>query len=76
MHNNYSRCIITQFKFIGQGGVVAVNTKELAEQTYRDLQKRKAEKAIKKETEFLDYVTKRQKDKKRNTKTWYGRRIH
>ena len=53
-----------------------MNTKELAEQTYRDLQKRKAEKAIKKETEFLDYVTKRQKDKKRNTKTWYGRRIH
>ena len=75
MHNNYSRCIITQFKFIGQG-VVAVNTKELAEQTYRDLQKRKAEKARKKESEFMDYVTKRQKDKKRNTKTWYGRRIH
>ena len=53
-----------------------MNTKELAEQTYRDLQKRKAEKARKKEAEFMDYVTKRQKDKKRNTKTWYGRRIH
>ena len=53
-----------------------MDTKELAEKTYKDLQKRKALKAKKKETEFLDYVTKRQKDKKRNTKTWYGRRIH
>lgn len=53
-----------------------MDTKELAEQTYKDLQKRKAERAKKKESEFMDYVTKRQKDKKRNTKTWYGRRIH
>ena len=53
-----------------------MDTKELAARTYKDLQKRKAEKARKKETEFLDYVTKRQKDKKRNTKTWYGKRIH
>ena len=53
-----------------------MDTKELAEKTYKDLQKRKAEKARKKETEFLDYVTKRQKDKKRNVKTWYGKRIH
>ena len=56
--------------------LVAVDTKELAEQTYKDLQKRKAERERKKDNEFLDYVTKRQKDKKRNTKTWYGRRIH
>ena len=55
---------------------IAVDTKELAEKTYKDLQKRKVLKAKKKETEFLDYVNKRQKDKKRNTKTWYGRRIH
>lgn len=73
---NYFSKIITQFNFIGQGGLVAVNTKELAEQTYKDLQKRKSERAKKKEAEFMDYVTKRQKDKKRNTKTWYGRRIH
>ena len=53
-----------------------MNTKELAEKTYKDLQKRKAEKARKKDTEFLDYVTKRQKDHKRNVKTWYGKRIH
>ena len=53
-----------------------MDTKELAEKTYKDLQKRKALKAKKKDTEFLDYVTKRQKDKKRNTKTWYGKRIH
>ena len=33
-------------------------------------------KAKKKDTEFLDYVTKRQKEKKRNVKTWYGKRIH
>ena len=57
-------------------GLIAVDTKELAARTYKDLQKRKAEKARKKETEFLDYVTKRQKDKKRNVKTWYGKRIH
>ena len=53
-----------------------MDTKELAKRTYKDLHKRKAEKAIKKENEFMDYVTKRQKDKKSNTKTWYGRRIH
>lgn len=53
-----------------------MDTKELAEKTYKDLQKRKVLKAKKKDTEFLDYVTKRQKDKKRNTKTLYGRRIH
>lgn len=53
-----------------------MDSKELAEKTYKDLQKRKADKAKKKDTEFMDYVTKRQKDKKRNTKTWYGRRIH
>ena len=53
-----------------------MDTKELAEKTYKDLQKRKAEKARKKETEFMVYVTKMQNDKKRNTKTWYGRRIH
>ena len=53
-----------------------MDTKELAVKTYKDLQKIKAEKAKKKETEFLDYVTKRQKEKKRNTKTWYGKRIH
>ena len=53
-----------------------MNTKELAEMTYKDLQKRKAEKARKKETEFMDYVTKRQKEHKRNVKTWYGKRIH
>ena len=53
-----------------------MDTKELALKTYKDLQKRKAERERKKDNEFLDYVTKRQKDKKRNTKTWYGRRIH
>ena len=53
-----------------------MDTKELAKRTYKDLQKRKVLKAKKKETEFLDYVTKRQKDKKRNVKTWYGKRIH
>ena len=74
--SKYFNEIITQFNFIGQGGAVAVDTKELAEKTYKDLQKRKALKAKKKETEFLDYVTKRQKEKKRNVKTWYGKRIH
>ena len=53
-----------------------MDTKELALKTYKDLQKRKALKAKKKETEFLDYVTKRQKEKKRKVKTWYGKRIH
>ena len=72
---NYSNEIITQFNKKSKG-VVAVNTEELALKTYQDLQKRKAEKSRKKEAEFMDYVTKRQKDKKRNTKTWYGRRIH
>ena len=56
--------------------LVAVDAKELAEKTYKDLQKRKVLKAKKKDTEFLDYVTKRQKEKKRNVKTWYGKRIH
>ena len=53
-----------------------MDTKELAKKTYKDLQKRKVLKAKKKDTEFLDYVTKRQKEKKRNVKTWYGKRIH
>ena len=56
--------------------LIAVDTKELAKRTYKDLQKRKVLKAKKKDTEFLDYVTKRQKEKKRNVKTWYGKRIH
>ena len=36
-----------------------MDTKELALKTYKDLQKRKVLKAKKKDTEFLDYVTKR-----------------
>lgn len=53
-----------------------MDSKEFAGKTYEDLKKRKALKAKKKETEFLDYVTKRQKEHKRNVKTWYGKRIH
>ena len=53
-----------------------MNTKELALKTYKDIQKRKVDKERKKEYDFLDYVTKRQNEKKRNTKTWYGKRIH
>ena len=53
-----------------------MNTKKKEKKTYKDLQKRKVLKAKKKDTEFLDYVTKRQKEKKRNVKTWYGKRIH
>jgi hypothetical protein len=52
-----------------------VNTKELAEMTYKDLQKRKAEKARKKEHEILSYY-KYRKEKSRDVKTWYGKRIH
>ena len=39
-----------------------MDSKELAKKTYEDLKKRKALKAKKKETEFLDYVTKRKRN--------------
>lgn len=71
---NYSNEIITQFNFIGQGGLVAVNTKELALKTYQDLQKRKSEKERDKEHEILSYY-KYRKEKSRDVRTWYGKRI-
>lgn len=73
--SKYFNEIITQFNFIGQGGAVAVNTKELAEKTYEDLKKRKAAKEKAKERECLSYMRER-KEKKRDVKTWYGKRIH
>lgn len=52
-----------------------MNTKELAEKTYKDLQARKQKKALQKEKELLTYY-KYRKDRSRDVKTWYGKRIH
>ena len=52
-----------------------MNTKELAARTYQDLQKRKAEKERQRESELLSYY-KYRKEKSRDVKTWYGKRIH
>ena len=52
-----------------------MNTKELALKTYKDIQAKKQKKALEKEKELLTYYKSR-KDRSRDVKTWYGKRIH